>query len=500
MENKHRNPQDCNYLNVPLSIISQRWFKSDNAVRAWFFYAWQSLLPHWEEHRTKTVKGKKFNLTEGEMICTRSYLAKSLGITDCSAKGSTDKLKRTDTISVTQEIISKDTCKLSKNRLSRVTVKGIPVPNEPYIRMVVPFKMEIMWTAPVLAQLYIYLMCKAEHKDVYCIGKGGDAHLLSVGDALVSYAELLANLKCKEYQLKNALRILETAGAITRNRIGNKGIVVHMNYYPEKKEMSVQKKTKESVTESKENIQTSSSSHPQKGEENEEIVIIQTPVTEAVTYLFSVKKRNKDKNRLNQIIEHVSASLPADFPLEKLPEVMDAYYEAHGEEYLEPKNLSRFIDEYHKKLRDNQNVVQYNNYREQELSKKEATLEKELKDFKKNWELVGKAYKSEYNSKGNVNSLTADEIQSVYYTLWCANKKQYINHDFFKTIPSPPRPESLSEVAKKHADYIEHFFSCSDSQKILSNMYEEENNILLSHINYERKNIQEERNRLRPAV
>ena len=106
--NKQLGKKDLYYINVPLSIVNQRWFKSDKAVRAWFFMAWQALMPRYEQNQTKSIKGKTFHLTEGELICTRSYLAKSLGINDSAAKCSTDKLKRTDTISIKQEILSKD--------------------------------------------------------------------------------------------------------------------------------------------------------------------------------------------------------------------------------------------------------------------------------------------------------------------------------------------------------------------------------------------------------
>ena len=46
--------------------------------------------------------------------------------------------------------------------------------------------------------------------------------------------------------------------------------------------------------------------------------ILDTPVTEAIKYLFFNKKKNKDIDRLNDIISYVNENMPADFPAEQL--------------------------------------------------------------------------------------------------------------------------------------------------------------------------------------
>ena len=95
-QNNQQSQKGLKYINVPLSIVKKRWFKGENAVRAWFFYAWNALMSRYDAD--VMVKGQTFHLTEGETICTRSHLPESLGIKDSMAKSSTDSLKRTGAI------------------------------------------------------------------------------------------------------------------------------------------------------------------------------------------------------------------------------------------------------------------------------------------------------------------------------------------------------------------------------------------------------------------
>lgn len=63
-QNNQQSQKDLKYINVPLSIVKKRWFKGENAVRAWFFYAWNALMSRYDAD--VMVKGQTFHLTEGE--------------------------------------------------------------------------------------------------------------------------------------------------------------------------------------------------------------------------------------------------------------------------------------------------------------------------------------------------------------------------------------------------------------------------------------------------
>lgn len=422
--NKQIGKKDLKYINVPLSIVNQRWFKSEKAVRAWFFMAWQALMPRYEKNQTTKIKGKTFHLSEGELICTRSYLAKSLGINDSAAKCSTDKLKRTDTISVKQEILSNDV-KAPKNKLSRVTVKGVPVPSEPYIKMYLPVKEEEFWTNKLLAQLYMYMMCKAEYKEGYIVGAKGHAIRIEAGDMLLNYKEILSALKCKEWKLKECLRTLKETGAITaKDRIGNKGVLWHLTYYPqqnaEKKEAAKTQGNHQVVSPKKRSndvmpiAQHKAESLPVKAEKEQ---IIDTPVTEAVNYLFFDLKKNKDVSRLNQIIEYVNANMPEGFPVERLKEAMDFYYKDFGGKYIQEGKVVEAITKFYNQNKATGFAISYIEKRLKELNGLLTTKQNEYKKFYYNWQLIDRAYEI-FNEDGCVDRVKESKyIDSIYSTL-----------------------------------------------------------------------------------
>lgn len=481
MEDKQITPQGLKYLNVPLSIINQRWFKSDNAVRAWFFYAWHALLPRWKEHRRKTVKGKAFHLTEGEMICTRSYLANALGITDNAAKGSSDKLKRTEHISIRQEILSRgsENQKVGKYKVSRVKVNGVPVPKEPYIRVSIPGNVENMWNIPHLAQIYIYMMCAAEHEENYMFGSGGRAVHVSPGDMLLKHATILEKLKCKEWRLKEVWRYLEDHGAIEKLfRVGNRGFLVHLNYYPKKREKALKSganshiKAVDSSSKTLENSVSSNVPLPSVPSPTPlssvgtapspcpSDAILETPVTDALKYLFFKRKRNKDVGHLNEIIEYIDGNLPEEFPLERLREAMDLYYKEHGEKYIEPKTLLKSIRKYWAQWTQE-------GARRRESDRERWQLEKSLVEIEKNerisletWSLIARIFQKGSESMNYVNSLGEQEVYTAYHTLLEANRHgHYVDADRLEKGAEREHPDTWNKKLRRSADYIIEFLS-----------------------------------------
>lgn len=459
------------YINIPLSIIDQKWFGSDKAVRAWFFMARQALGV-----QTKTIKNKDFQLTQGELICTRSYLSEALGINDSSAKGCTDRLKRSGAISVKQEQVS-GSKSAAWNKVSRIAVKGVPVPSEAYVKMYFPVAENEFWEEPVLAQLYTYMVCTAFHENSCIVGTNHTAKQVSRGDVLLSYKKVLKCLKCKEWQLKTVLCILENTGSITRmGRVGNKGVLIHLNDYPEQHAKKVQKNTESkeianqqqslpsrvfSTTASSVSIPVvEKTANPcNEAVKKQEIAILDTDVTEAISYLFFDLKKNKDIDRLNQIIEYVDSNMPANFPVEKLKDAMDYYFSEYGDAYIDRKNLIKAIVDFNGLLAESTNSRNDKNLLIQELERKIDYATNEYSRYQDNWNLVGKNFKVDADGKSCVNDLEPETIDLIYHTIWYANLKcSFVDKELLTRSSQRERPSMWKEETCTKASYIENFF------------------------------------------
>lgn len=517
---KKINPQDLNYVNVPNSIIEQGWFRREKAVRAWVFYLWHAILPRYEENRVKTIKRQTFTLKEGEMICTRSYLADRLGIHENIAKSSTDSLKRSKAIKVQQEVISKDIEKAPKNKLSRITVNGVPIPDEPYTTMYFPVDIEDMWTTPGLAQLYIYLLCTACHKETYMIGTGGKALLAVAGDVRLSYSHILNTLKCKEWVLKKNLRTLEEAGAIRRvERIGNKGVLVHLNYYPEHKQKEVKDTKVDALLElttkpaKSQNVNNGEQNHETKEKvamqqpktvvpptplsqykpsvpASQEAEILDTPVTEAIKYLFFDLKRNKDIGYLNTIIDFINKELPTGFPMEELRAAMDMYYSEHGTEFIDKQKLLKSLNKYNGSYRRKQAVLREKEYKMQELQQGVEKCNLEYKRSIEGWTLTGRAYK--LYCSGNLAQLSEEEMSTVYYSLNAANRgTNYFGE--IKNVKHPPVKEDYQSV-------VEYYFSNVKDLNEMRDIYNKQSTRLWNKYKSERDGLVNELERLRKSA
>ena len=193
------------FINVPFSLIEKRWFTDEMAVRAWVFLAARGILS--KSNPTVSVKNKIFELQPGETLCTRSYLSKSLKITDSNAKGVTDKLGRSKSIFKQIELLDKG----FRNKITRIKVEGIPVPNDPneaFLKVAMADDIAIMWQVKYLAQLYIYLMVSANKFDRVTIA-GRQILETKRGELVISYKEMREKLKISEYYLKKTIHFLE---------------------------------------------------------------------------------------------------------------------------------------------------------------------------------------------------------------------------------------------------------------------------------------------------
>lgn len=314
------------FLNIPFSLLEKRWFSDEMAVRAWVFLASRSLYP-----KLITIKNKNFDLKAGESICTRSYLSKSLKINDSSAKGVTDKLKRSK--SLFQEIESLG--KGFRNKISRIKVDGIPNPEEAYLPVPMGSDISIFYKNKCLAQLYIYLMLSAAKFDNITIA-GGKILEVKRGELVVSYKEIQEKLKISEYYLKKTIHLLEGLGLLEKSRCGNDGLFVKMTNYPAAPARKEKVSATEKVTES-DVVKTELKSEPaavqqtvkptvgatHKEQQPVQQVIhvvensihkglpsdewegwIQNSATEAIVW-YSKRRRWKDIDRINLIIQEV---------------------------------------------------------------------------------------------------------------------------------------------------------------------------------------------------
>ena len=464
---KQNKNEFSKYLNIPLSIINQKWFGSDKAVRAWFFMARKAL-----SKQTKNIKSKDFHLSQGEMICTRSYLSEKLGINDSSAKSCTDRLKRSGAINVRQELVS-GSKSVTWNKVSRITVKGVPVPNESYVKMYFPVAEELFWEEPVLAQLYTYMICTAFYEDSYIIGTKNKAKKVSCGDVLLSYKKVLKCLKCKEWKLKRILCILESAGSITRmERVGNRGVLIHLNYYPEQhakkklknKEVVGPQQSQPSYTHSASSENISVEKKKKKSynsDKKQNVAILDTDVTEAISYLFFEKKKNKDIVHLNQVIEYVNNNMPANFPKEKLMGAMDYYFSKYGHLYVEGKYVVEAMIEFQKSLVKSSSNSKDKVSKIQELRRKMAEETENYNSYDANWKIVGENFKRYMEEKDWISTVEPGTIDSMYHTLWYANLKgKFVAAELLVKGICVNRPSSWNEEIHKWANYIERFFDC----------------------------------------
>ena len=213
------------FINIPSSLIEKRWFTDEMAVRAWVFLAARGILS--KSNSTITIKNKAFELEPGETLCTRSYLSKSLKINDSNAKGATDKLLRTKSIFKEIEILEKG----FRNKISRIKVDGIPVPDEAFLQVAMVDDISLMWQVKHLAQLYIYLMLSANKFDKISIA-GGEIREIKRGELVVSLKKIHEDLKISEYFLKKTMQYLEGLGLVEKSRGGNEGLFVIMKKYP----------------------------------------------------------------------------------------------------------------------------------------------------------------------------------------------------------------------------------------------------------------------------
>lgn len=315
------------FLNISFSLVEKRWFSDEMAVRAWVFLASRGFY-----EKSVTIKNKTFNLKAGESICTRSYLSKSLKINDSSAKGVTDKLKRSK--SIFQEIESLG--KGFRNKISRIKVDGIPTPNEAYLPVPMGDDISIFYKNKYLAQLYIYLMLSATKFDNITI-VGGHIKEIKRGELVVSYKEIQEKLKISEYFLKKTMHLLEGLGLLEKSRCGNDGLFLKMTNYPaapaRKEKVSATEKVTESdvaKTELKyepaavQQVQPTIASVSQK----QPVQVVQKPVVENSTFglpsaewegwvqnsateaiVWYAKRRAwKDIDRINLIIQEVGES------------------------------------------------------------------------------------------------------------------------------------------------------------------------------------------------
>lgn len=340
------------FINVPFSLIKKRWFSDEMAVRAWIFLAARGILS--KSNPTVSVKNKIFELQPGETLCTRSYLSKSLKINDSSAKGVTDKLTRAKSISKEIELLDKG----FRNKISRIKVDGIPVPEEAFLKVAMADDISIMWTVKHLAQLYIYLMLSANKFDKITIA-GGQILEVKRGELVISYTKIREDLKISEYFLKKTMQYLEGLGLVEKSRCGNDGLYVKLKKYPpvpskkEKKEKADEKTAIEVPTAAVVNANTAVDADIQTVQhvDGERAIIkglpsadwegwIKNPATKAIVW-YARRRGWKDVNRVNNMISDIGDS---GLDMTGLKDWLERLWKEYGNNVVDLKDKPVFVD------------------------------------------------------------------------------------------------------------------------------------------------------------
>lgn len=341
------------FINIPYSIIEKRWFTDEMAVRAWVFLATRGILS--KSNPTITIKNKSFELEPGETLCTRSYLSNSLKINDSNAKGATDKLLRAKSIFKEIEVLEKG----FRNKISRIKVDGIPVPNDPnkaFLKVAMADDIAIMWQVKHLAQLYIYLMLSANKFDKITIA-GGQILEVKRGELVISCDKIRADLKISEYFLKKTMQYLEGLGFLEKSRCGNDGLFVKMKKYPvapPKKEKIEEMPVGKTATEvpSKVNVNTEIDAATLPIQHSVENPIqkglpaadcegwIKNSATKAIVW-YAQRRGWKDVNRINNIISDVGES---GLDLRYLSDALKRLWNLFGNNVVDSKDKAVFVD------------------------------------------------------------------------------------------------------------------------------------------------------------
>lgn len=339
------------FINIPFSIIDKRWFSDEMAVRAWVFLAARGILS--KSNPIITIKNKVFELRPGETLCTRSYLSKSLNVNDSNAKGVTDKLCRSKSISKQIEILEKG----FRNKISRIKVDGIPVPEEAFLKVAMADDISIMWRVKHLAQLYIYLMLSANKFDRVTIA-GGQILEVKRGELVISCDKIRADLKISEYFLKKTMKYLEGLGLVEKSRCGNDGLYVKLKKYPpapsSKKEKIEEMPVGKTATEvpSKVNVNTEIAAVTLPIQHSVENPIqkglpaadwegwIKNSATKAIVW-YAQRRGWKDVNRVNNMISDVGES---GVDLSKLKECLKHLWDTFGNNVVDSREKAIFVD------------------------------------------------------------------------------------------------------------------------------------------------------------
>ena len=361
------------FINIPYSIIEKRWFTDEMAVRAWVFLAARGILS--KSNSTITIKNKAFELEPGETLCTRSYLSKSLKINDSNAKGATDKLLRAKSIFKEIEVLEKG----FRNKISRIKVDGIPVPDEAFLQVAMVDDISLMWQVKHLAQLYIYLMLSANKFDKISIA-GGEIREIKRGELVISYTKIRQDLKISEYYLKKTMHFLEGLGLVEKSRCGNDGLFVKMKKYPpvpSKKEKIEERAVENTATEvptvtatvnantavaavqAMQPVQPENS--PQKGLPSADWEgWIKNPATKAIVW-YAQHRGWRNIDRINNMITDVGES---GVDLNILPECLKHLWKTSGNNVVDSRDKAVFVDGAY--------ILKYYNFY---LSQKQQTLQ-----------------------------------------------------------------------------------------------------------------------------
>ena len=418
--------------------------------------------------------GVSITLSAGQTIASKYYIAK---VFKCSMDKAKNYLKT---------LVRNGLIKLEYNETIKQNVITIPAVNpEPgtkYVQMQLPGdKVHDIYTnrCKYLTNIYMYLTLHARKQDGTSYLSGGDVLRGELVDTLHAIASVCG---CCVKTVSNVLKNLKEKGVLAFEAIKNVAMKVKLLLYPAlkttvkkvahifvkkdiNKDMSTLEKKVDAVSVPENEIKT-----------NDE-KIIETPVTDAIKYLFFDLKKNKDISHLNQIIEYVNANIPVNFPLDKLKDAMNYYYKENGEKYPSARLILQAIVNFNSKLQKHGMVQSDAEYKICELQENLRIEEAKFQKSSENWRAAKRAYEI-YETTKVLDTIPTEYIEKIYIAIWFQNQRQkFVDEKLLKQVGNRMYPAEWSEEICRKAAYIEGFFkNISDYDSIEKKVLAERKN------------------------
>ena len=431
------------FINILNHTDECRCFSNPAAMNAYLMLYAKSI----RKESIVSWNGISISLPAGQTVASKYYIAKVF-------KCSIDKAKNYLKTLVRNGLIRLDYNQDIKQNI--ITVSAVnPESGTKYVQMRLPDdKVHEIYTnrCKFLTTIYMYLTLHARKQTGTSYLIDGDVQRGELIDTLHSIASVCG---CCVKTVSNVLANLKKKGLLVFEAIKNVAMKVKLLLYPALKAIKIKEDAKKESTFKNKVDTTTVPGHKEEGKDEK---IIQTPVTEAIKYLYFDLKKNKDISHLNQIIEHINANIPSNFPLDKLRDAMDYYYKENSEKYPSARLILQSIINFNSKLQKHGEVKSDAEYQISELQRKLKEEEDNYQKSNNDWCAVKRAYEI-FTKTGVLDKVPQSYISTIYIAIWFQNQRQkFVDKNLLKQAGNKMYPSEWSEEICKKAAYIEAFF------------------------------------------